>query len=92
MRLRRSEIPGQGVMWAGRNVTVYPPKYLTRFGPPRGDIPVGAWEVNLVIHCGESFLHSNPHRFDTEEKALQFLSEIFDEPVEFETAEQSLLA
>ena len=78
MLMVRNEFPEQGVMWAGRNICLYPPEYIFKYGPPRGDVPVGAWEVKSFSSSYEA------ERFATKEEALKYLAQLLGQKVQLE--------
>lgn len=89
MKLLRKEIEGQGVMYAEGQVILFPPEYLIKYSSPKGDVPVGAWEVTYYPSpFSDLSLHRYKYRFPSQEEALSFIIKLMGEPVVLETAKE----
>ena len=85
MKLFRNELEDQGVMYSGKGFSLFPPEYLVMYGPPKGSVPVGAWEVTVIGY--RPLLH-HTSRFSSLEEALAYMREIAGEEVLLETTEE----
>ena len=83
MKLIRNEMEGQGVVYGGGGYLLFTPEYLSKCGPPIGDVPVGAWEVS---RANWRDFYEHPLRFPSAKNALEYLSGVLHEDVTLETA------
>ena len=84
MKLLRNEIPGQGLMYSGDGYDLFTPEYLIKWGPPKGDIPVGAW----ALHSDRGRMWDLGTPFTSAQEALAHLSKALGEDVTLETVEE----